>query len=54
MKGTFLKKVTIPLFMLAPHIVLPFAIKNNKKYQLRFNDELNHWELIVSEIEKEV
>ncbi|MCJ7682180.1 MAG: 6-bladed beta-propeller [Candidatus Aminicenantes bacterium] len=51
--GMFHKRISLPIHMSAPNNVLPFTIKNNKMYQISFNNEQNHWELIVSEIENE-
>ncbi len=51
LEGKPIKKVMLPLPEMNPLELYPFTIKNNKLYQLIENDNLEEWELHITEIE---
>jgi hypothetical protein len=50
LKGKVLKKTFLPLKKESYFVTYPYFIKNNKLYQVLFNDEVEEWELHVEAI----
>jgi hypothetical protein len=50
LQGKVLKKTLLPLKKESFFVIYPFFIKNNKLYQVLFNDKVEEWELHVEEI----
>lgn len=50
LKGKVLKKTFLPLKKETYFVIYPYFIKNNKLYQVLFNDEVEEWELHVEAI----
>ena len=51
LKGKVLKKTFLPLKKETYFVIYPYFIKNNKLYQVLFNDDVEEWELHVEAIE---
>jgi hypothetical protein len=50
LKGKVLKKTFLLLKKETYFVIYPYFIKNNKLYQVLFNDEVEEWELHVEAI----
>jgi len=50
LKGKVLKKTFLPLLKESYFAIYPYSIKNNKLYQILFNEDTEDWELHVEEI----
>jgi len=49
-KGSLLKKLSLPVRAMNPEHLCPFSFYKDKFYQLVFNEETENWELHITDI----